>query len=176
MNFKELMENTLNESKFDMFKYDDFTNIDNYHKEEILDNIKHIVENNIKISDYPEALKMGNQYGYGAINFRGYGAKFDGQIYEAYILNSKGDGWLRQIEGQGKGYGLVIRDIKVRSKKWKKYGDYKKYVGQVKYLENGKDEDDGVYDSGNVHLFVHVAFELEDFLSYIKKNMKKWKP
>ncbi len=126
------------------------------------------------IIDYRKSRSEGVYLGYAAIAFRDK-AKPDASAYE-YILNGTGDGWFRKVEGNAKGYGLCIIQVKVKSKKGQHYGPkYIVYKAMMKYIPSDKEEE----EDAEVHpiwIFVHNDFELEDVLSYIQQNSNKWRP
>jgi hypothetical protein len=128
--------------------------------------------NEVKITDYAEALRNSKAIGYAAISFRNNERWPKG--WSQYALNSTGDGWFRKTDEPGKGYGLCIVDMKVRSKKSEFYGKYLLYKAVMKYIQSDHDGDQE--ESAPVWIFVSQEFELDDVLKYIKQNSKKWRP
>ncbi len=86
-----------------------------------------------------------------------------------YILNSKGDGWFRKDSGLGDGYGLVIRSIRVTSRKPIEHLDGTFHKAIIDYTDvSGRDQREPFW------LYVSKHFTLEEVLNYIESNKSKW--
>lgn len=144
-----------------------------------------------KFTDYPATLvddsgKIQNlAYGYVALVFgRGTSAEISNAYY---ILNAEDDTWFRRTEGNGKGYGLNLRKLKVgkvpiRINKWPSYD---KYRVQITYWANDymdeptwADEDDNPenWKTDNGTMLIAKGIDKDEVLSYIRKHIKNWKP
>lgn len=105
-----------------------------------------------------------------------------------YSLNSiNNDGWFRvpeKTEFLNKGYGLMVRSIKINSKvenvdqiySRSISDNYDLYKGSIKYLDLNKDIDDGKYESTQIWLMVIKDTDIEDVKNYIKNNNQNWIP
>jgi len=99
-------------------------------------------------------------------------------LQEAYILDGMHDGWFRKdvLYGEGKGYGLMLRDIKITSKEPWEWADGHLYLVKFTYLSNNVDYDDGSRISSLGYLYVNEDVTIEDVLQYIKDNSANWVP
>jgi len=118
-------------------------------------------------SDFSTLLKYPVQntsswLGNAAIDYRS-----NQQMFNAYVLNSKGDGWFRKTEGISKGYGLALKNIKVTQKEGKIFGDYLQYKVKLTYIDDNTEKE--TTDMG--YLVINTKnTTLDEVLNYISKK------
>ena len=114
-----------------------------------------------------------NSLGFAAI----YLVREDVHLVEPYILDSKRDGWFRKIEGVAKGYGAMLRSVKLSGRKTKEWASGSLTAVLVTYLPHTQDEDDPkAYETTKGYLYVHNSIDAHDVIDYINTNKKKWVP
>ena len=105
-----------------------------------------------------------------------------------YILNAKNDTWFRRTEGIGKGYGLLLRDLKVGNKSVSKTDTFNIYRARITYWPEGysgkfggddwHEEDDkpANWEKADGLLWIISTVDKDEVMGYINKNMSKWRP
>jgi len=100
--------------------------------------------------------------------------------YPEFILNGANkDGWFRRTEGNSKGYGLMVRDIKVTSKTSDvdSKSSYNRYKVKIAYLPSEHyAEDPANYETSAGWVWVHKDYTLDEVLAYINKEKSNWVP
>jgi hypothetical protein len=106
----------------------------------------------------------------------------------SYYWNAEGDGWFRQVEGIGKGYGLIFKNLKITSKSPLTWDGKKKYdpTGNTNIFkatfEYVPDEYTGDadwktrYEKANIWLSVPEDFDPQQAVKHVMKDQKKWVP
>lgn len=130
-----------------------------------------------------------NELGYAAIIAPKYIYKDGKYIQEKnlnvaypYVLDWKNDGWFRKYEGNAKGYGIKIRDIKLTTQKTQPWaGDGETTGGRlfsvkITFEPIGQFEDTEVRPNETLlaKLYVHHSVELPTVINYIKQHMDTW--
>ena len=114
-----------------------------------------------------------NDMGFAAI----YISREDIHLVAPYILDFKRDGWFRKSEGVAKGYGAMLRSIRISGSKTKTWGSGSLLSVILTYLPHTADEDDPkLYESSKGFLYVHNSVEAQDVVDYINANKSKWVP
>ena len=103
----------------------------------------------------------------------------------AFMYNyDRKDGWFRKIEGVGEGYGLMLRSVKLSTKKmpivWGN-GSFSLYPVNTTYLPGEYDEDDPTkYVKAQMTMFINRDIDYsakpEDVIAYCNKNKNNWIP
>ena len=126
-----------------------------------------------KMLDYKSTVgKYCN--GYVGISFRTDKPEYDINKNN-FILNSKFDGWFRKdsYAGVADGYGLMIRNIKITSRKPVLVGDFICHKAEIIY-ESNDFESSLVIDK--FWVFVHKEFDIADVVEYIDSHINEWQP
>ena len=123
-------------------------------------------------ADYKQSVRDSYYIGYVSLSFR-YSNNPMKDMYENFILNSYDDTWFRRVNGDTKGYGLAIQEIKVTSKNTVTMGDYICYKVKINHIDWYDDE---YIKMDYMWLMIHKDWDLEEVMCYIKNNMSKWKP
>jgi hypothetical protein len=114
-----------------------------------------------------------NEMGFAAI----YISRENTSLVAPYILDIKRDGWFRKSEGVAKGYGIMLRSIKLSGSKTKTWGTGSLLPILLTYLPHTADEEDlKLYEKSKGFLYVHNSVETQDVIDYINANKSKWVP
>jgi hypothetical protein len=114
-----------------------------------------------------------NEMGFAAI----YISRENTSLVAPYILDIKRDGWFRKSEGVAKGYGIMLRSIKLSGSKTKTWGTGSLLPILLTYLPHTADEEDlKLYEKSKGFLYVHNSVEAQDVIDYINANKSKWVP
>lgn len=140
---------------------------------EALQYLSDYTQKRIKIANIPFDLSIADKerlVGVIGIEFRkGEAINLD------YTLDK--DGWFRRESGVGKGYGLMIRNLKITSSKPQIRGKFKIHKGKMTYLPSSEDIDDpSKYKTDPVYIWVYKNYEIGNVLSYIDREKGKWIP
>lgn len=113
-----------------------------------------------------------NQLGFAAI----YLTRENPNLLDPYILDAKRDGWFRKIEGKAKGYGLMVRSVKLSGRKTKEWASGSLTAVIVTFLPLTQDTDDGVYEESKGYLYVHNSIDAHKVIDYINTHKSEWVP
>jgi hypothetical protein len=114
-----------------------------------------------------------NDLGFAAI----YLTRDDIHLVAPYILDVKHDGWFRKSEGVAKGYGVMLRGIKLSGRKTKEWATGSLLPVMVTFLPLTQDEEDPKqYETSKGFLYVHNSVDAKEVVDYINANKSKWVP
>lgn len=92
------------------------------------------------------------------------------------------DGWFRKTENPAKGYGLMLRDVKLSSKKMPTVENgISVYPVNITFLPADVDEDDpSEYKKVQASMFINDNIDssvtADDVIRYVNKNKDNWIP
>lgn len=137
-----------------------------------MNHIKTVLEalNKQDILDFTQAQNSGSTIGFVAIDYREANDPREFFYGFPYVLNSKGDGWFRKFEGQGNGYGLALKSIKITSTKPIEKGSFKLYKASIEFEDHYEDS----IEKGKFWVAIHKQFTLDEVLGYIEKHKHEW--
>jgi hypothetical protein len=114
-----------------------------------------------------------NDLGFAAI----YLMREDIHLVAPYILDVKRDGWFRKSEGIAKGYGVMLRNVKLSGRKTKEWGSGSLTAVLVTYLPHTDEDDDPkLYETSKGYLYVHNSIDAHEVIDYINTHKNKWIP
>jgi len=96
-----------------------------------------------------------------------------------YVLNGTKDTWFRRIEGLGKGYGLLLRNLKPIKKLKNALGDFDMWLAKVIYVPfecSDSAEWKSLAVESYAYIYVNKAFDVQDVIDYFNENKGNYRP
>jgi len=131
------------------------------------------VLNEVTLTNYHETYPF--LLGYAAITFRKKTNPWDPyESFGAWVLGGRKDTWFAKTEGTGKGYGLMIRELKITSRTPvdDSTAHALVYKAKMKYIPIGQDDE----ELTDVWLYVHRDVTLESVLKFVEQHKHEWVP